>query len=441
MNYPKLQNCKIAIIGLGYVGLPLAIEFGKKNKSQNNLNLQIIGFDINKKRIDSLKDKIDETLEIKTEIFDEIENVIFTNQEQILKEVDVFIITVPTPIDESKKPNLIPLKNASETVSLALKKRQKDTMPVIIYESTVYPGATEEFCIKIIESLTNYKLNKNFVVGYSPERINPGEGLHGLTNVTKLTSGSNSEAADWIDNLYSLIIKKGTFKVKSIKIAEAAKVIENTQRDLNIALVNELSIIFKKLEIDTLDVLEAAGTKWNFLPFRPGLVGGHCIGIDPYYLTYRAELTGYHTQLILSGREINDGMGDWIAKELILEMTSRGLIVKNSEILILGYTFKENCPDIRNTKVIDIINTLNKYNAKVSVVDPFVNKKSIENSIKAKFFNKIPKNKKFISIIGAVNHSAFKEIKLQEWKDLSNENGIYFDIKGMMPRELEAIRL
>ena len=441
MNYPKLENSKIAIIGLGYVGLPLAIEFGKKNKSQNNLNLEVIGFDINKKRIDSLKDKIDETLEIKTEIFDEIENVIFTNQEQLLKEVDVFIITVPTPIDESKKPNLKPLKNASETVSLALKKRLKDTMPVIIYESTVYPGATEEYCVKIIESITKYKLNKNFVVGYSPERINPGDGLHGLTNVTKLTSGSNSEAADWIDNLYSLIIKKGTFKVKSIKIAEAAKVIENTQRDINIALVNELSIIFKKLKIDTLDVLEAAGTKWNFLPFKPGLVGGHCIGIDPYYLTYRAELTGYHTQLILSGREINDGMGNWIAKELILEMTSKGLIVKNSEILILGYTFKENCPDIRNTKVIDIINTLNKYNAKVSVVDPFVNTKRIENSIKADFFNKIPKNKKFISIIGAVNHSAFKEIKLPEWKNLSNGDGIYFDIKGMMPRELEAIRL
>ena len=441
MNYPQLQNCKIAIIGLGYVGLPLAIEFGKKNKSQDKLDLEIIGFDINKKRIDSLNQKFDETLEIKAEIFDNIENVLFTNQQQFLEDSDVFIITVPTPIDESKKPNLIPLKNASETVSAALKKRQKGTTPVIIYESTVYPGATEEYCVKIIESMTNYKLNENFVVGYSPERINPGDSLHSLTNVTKLTSGSNAEAADWIDKLYSLIIKKGTFKVKSIKIAEAAKVIENTQRDINIALVNELSIIFKKLEIDTLDVLEAAGTKWNFLPFKPGLVGGHCIGIDPYYLTYRAELTGYHTQLILSGREINDGMGEWIAKELILEMTSRGLIVKNAEILILGYTFKENCPDTRNTKVIDIVDTLNKYNANVTVVDPFINKEIIENLIKVTVFNEIPKNKKFISIIGAVNHSDFKGINLSQWKNLSNGNGIYFDIKGMMPRELEAIRL
>ena len=439
MRFPELKNCRIAIIGLGYVGLPLAIEFGRKNKVDTNINLKLIGFDIDEKRIRSLKNKFDETNEIKKETF--VEDLRFTSSKKVLANVDVFIITVPTPIDKSKKPNLIPLKKASETVAYALNSRKKNNTPIIIYESTVYPGATEEYCVKIIEELTKLELNKDFVVGYSPERINPGDGLHSLTNVTKLTSGSTEVAAEWIDNLYSLIIKKGTFKVKSIKVAEAAKVIENTQRDINIALVNEFAIIFKKLGIDTLDVLEAAGTKWNFLPFKPGLVGGHCIGIDPYYLTYRAEMTGYHTQLILSGRRINDGMGEWIAKELILEISSRGITTKNCNILILGFTFKENCPDIRNTRVIDIINCLKKYKTLISIVDPWVNPKELETKLKIKVFNEIDKSQKYNVVLGAVNHTSFQNMSIEEWKKLINDEGFFFDVKGMIPRELNAIRL
>ena len=441
MKYPKLENSSIAIIGLGYVGLPLAIEFGKLTNKRNDINLNIIGFDINQKRINDLNKSFDETKEINNKEFLEVKNLIFTTDSLALQKSDVFIITVPTPIDKSKKPDLIPLKNASILVGNLLKKRAKDTIPIIIYESTVYPGATEEFCIPLIESHSSMVLNKDFVVGYSPERINPGDKIHTLNNVIKVTSGSCDSAANWINKLYSLIIKKGTYKAKSIKIAEAAKVIENTQRDINIALINEFSIIFKKLGIDTLDVLETARTKWNFLPFYPGLVGGHCIGVDPYYLTYRAELTGYHTELILSGRKINDGMGERIAKELILNIVNKGFALNKCRILIMGFTFKENCPDIRNTKVIDIIETLKRYKTAVYIFDPWIKSNEIEKNLGVKVFNKLPNIIKFEAIIGAVKHDEFKSISIEDWKNLIKEKGVLYDIKGMIPRELNAIRI
>ena len=441
MELPKLTKCNITILGLGYVGLPLTVELALKVKASNTYNFEINGFDVNKERLEQLVEGYDKTKEIAKNILKKLNNINYTNNIEDIYESDVFIITVPTPINESKQPNLNPLKEATITVGKALKQRTKKEIPVIIYESTVYPGATEEFCIPLLEKTSDLKCNLEFVCGYSPERVNPGDSLHSLKNIVKITSGSNKIAADWIDNFYSSIITKGTFKAANIKVAEAAKVIENTQRDINIALVNEFAIIFKRLGIDTLDVLEAAKTKWNFLPFKPGLVGGHCIGVDPYYLTYRAELTGYHTELILGGRRLNDGMGELIAKEIIFELASRGLKIKNSKILIMGITFKENCTDIRNTKVIDIIKTLNHFKVKTIIFDPWADPKDVKNFYNINVLEKLPSGENYSVVIGAVAHKEFLNLKAKDWEKLIIDNGFFYDIKGMIPREINPIRI
>ena len=441
MDLPKLTECNVTIIGLGYVGLPLTVELALKVKNSNSYNYQINGFDINKERLNQLIDGFDKTKEIQESTLKKLNNIKYTNNIEDIYETDVFIITVPTPINESKQPNLNPLKEATLSVGKALKKRTKKEIPVIIYESTVYPGATEEFCIPLLERTSNLKCNLEFVCGYSPERVNPGDSLHSLKNIIKITSGSNELAADWIDKFYSSIITEGTFKAASIKVAEAAKVIENTQRDINIALVNEFAIIFKRLGIDTLDVLEAAKTKWNFLPFKPGLVGGHCIGVDPYYLTYRAELTGYHTELILGGRRLNDGMGELIAKEIIFELAARGHKIKNSRILIMGITFKENCTDIRNTKVIDIINTLKRFKVKTFVFDPWADSKDVKKFYGLEIIKKIPSDEKYSVVISAVAHKEFVNLKPKDWENLIINNGFFYDIKGIIPREINPLRI
>ena len=449
---PDLQECNIAIIGLGYVGLPLAINFAKVKKckrSGKSLKRKIIGFDIYKKRIIELKNGFDSTKEIDEKDKYLLNEINLTNNEKDLINADILIITVPTPINISKTPNLEALINASRTVGNIIKQKNiksKDhsACPIIIYESTVYPGLTEEICIPIIEKSSNLKLNIDFFCGYSPERINPGDREHNLTNIKKVTSGSNKEIGQWIDNLYGSIIDAGTFLAKSIKVAEAAKVIENTQRDINIALMNELAIIFKKLNIDTLDVLEAAKTKWNFLDFKPGLVGGHCIGVDPYYLTYKAECVGYFPQIVLSGRRINDGMSKWVTEQIILELSKKGKSISNSKILILGLTFKENCPDLRNSKIIDLIKHAHLYKMRISAYDPGVKSydglEEIENKFKLIHSIKNRDNKNaFDVVICSLAHDEFVKMNIKDWENLLSKDGIIFDIKGIVPRELKPI--
>ena len=396
MDIPEnLKDKHLAIIGLGYVGLPLAVEFGKKYKT--------IGYDLNKKRIDELINGIDITLEVDENDLLKKTNLFFTNEKNDLKDANVFIITVPTPINKNKEPDLNPLKSASQLVSNFLK-----TDDIVIYESTVFPGATEDFCVPILEENSGLKFNRDFYVGYSPERINPGDKEHTLTKILKVTSGSNSKTAECIDQLYKSIIKAGTFKASSIKVAEAAKVIENTQRDVNIGLINELAIIFDKFNIDTQEVLDAAGTKWNFLPFKPGLVGGHCIGVDPYYLTYKAQTVGYNPEIILAGRRLNDGMGSYVASKLVEEMLNKHIKVEDSNILILGITFKENCPDLRNTKVIDIYKELLNYKANIDFFDPWVDKKEAEKIYGIKVQDEL-EDSKYDAVIFAVAHDQFIE--------------------------------
>ena len=356
------MNKKIALIGLGYVGLPLAVEFGKKR--------QIIGFDIDKNRISQLLSGIDPTLELSNQELKDAIHLSYTTNPDDIKECSIFIVSVPTPIDKHKRPDLTALEKSSETVGSVLKKGD-----IVIYESTVYPGATEEVCVPILEQQSGLKFNKDFYCGYSPERINPSDKKHTITNILKVTSGSTPEIATEVDELYKEIIVAGTHKTKSIKIAEAAKVIENTQRDLNIALINELALIFKKMNIDTEAVLKAAGTKWNFLPFRPGLVGGHCIGVDPYYLTHKANEVGYYPEMILAGRRLNDNMGSYVANEVSKLMTKKGIQIAEANILIMGLTFKENCPDHRNTRVVDLVKEFKSFSCNVDVYDPWVNKK------------------------------------------------------------------
>jgi UDP-N-acetyl-D-glucosamine/UDP-N-acetyl-D-galactosamine dehydrogenase len=406
---------RIAIIGLGYVGLPLAIAFGKKVKT--------IGFDINDTRIEELKSGFDHTLEVIPEEFKHSTILSFTSETQRIRNCNVYIITVPTPIDNNKQPDLGPLKNSSAIVGKLL-----NSGDIVIYESTVYPGATEEVCMPILEMNSGLKFNQDFYCGYSPERINPGDKEHRLENIKKITSGSTPEIADEVDNLYKLIITEGTHKASSIKVAEAAKVIENTQRDVNIALINELAIIFNRLKIDTEEVLLAAGTKWNFLPFRPGLVGGHCIGIDPYYLTHKSIQVGYHPDMILAGRKINDSMGNYVAKQVTNLMFSRDIAVTGANILILGLTFKENCPDIRNTKVVNLISELNGFDCNVDVYDPWVDfqeaKKEYGLSLIAK-----PLIGNYDAIIIAVAHSQFKDLGIDEIKKYGKKNHIVYDLK------------
>ena len=443
-SLPDCNKCTISVIGLGYVGLPLAIAFAKRNKSFLNgekLERKVFGFDINSNRIDELKKGIDKTLEMNREELISQNNIFFTDNLKDLYNSDVFIITVPTPIDKFKKPDFSSLINASKMIGEIIKSRISKKFPIIIYESTVYPGATEEICIPIIESESNLIFNQDFFVGYSPERINPGDKKHTLESIIKVTSGSDYKTAKFINMLYSSIIKAGTHMASSIKIAEAAKVIENTQRDLNIALVNELAFIFNKLNISSNEVFEAASTKWNFLNFKPGLVGGHCIGVDPYYLTHKAKSIGYYPKVVLAGREINDKVSYWIVQKMVLNLARKKIIIGGTDILILGFSFKENCNDYRNTKVVDIVNDVKNYGMNPIVVDPLVEKEGVFIEYKIKIKKEIPKNKVFKAAIIAVAHNQFKTFKEKDWKNIFNENSVIIDIKNVLPNEIEAIRL
>ena len=418
----------IAVIGLGYVGLPLAVEFGKKRK--------VTGFDINSDRVLQLQKGNDRTFECSTEELLKAEFLKFSSNPDELKNCEIYIVTVPTPVDSAKRPDMSLLIKASETVGKVLKPQD-----IVIYESTVYPGATEEICVPVLEHFSGLKFNQDFYCGYSPERINPGDKEHRLHNIKKITSGSTPAIAEQIDLLYAQIIIAGTHKVSSIKVAEAAKVIENTQRDINIALMNELSLIFHKLGIDTTEVLIAAGTKWNFLPFRPGLVGGHCIGVDSYYLTHKAQEIGYHPEVILAGRRVNDNMANYIADETVKLMLRKKINVLNSKVLVLGLTFKENCPDIRNTKVIDIIIALRNYNIQVDVYDPWVDLEEAENEYNIKCLSKTPEIAQYSATILAVGHRQFKELGASAIKAWGQNNSVLFDVKSIFPLSDSDARL
>jgi len=411
----KLKSTKIGVIGLGYVGLPLAIEF--------SYQFPVIGFDINANRILDLNSGVDSTNEVEIANLKKANNIIFTSDADTLQDCNFYIVTVPTPINKNKRPDLGPLINASNLIATVLKKGD-----VVVYESTVYPGATEEDCVPILENISGLSLNKDFYVGYSPERINPGDKTHRLTDIKKVTSGSNKRSADFIDQVYKKIILAGTHKAESIKVAEAAKVIENTQRDLNIALINELAMIFNLMEIDTESVLRAAETKWNFLPFRPGLVGGHCIGVDPYYLTHKAESLGYNPEIILAGRRLNDGMASFVSSQLVKLLAKKNIKINSSKILILGLSFKEDCPDIRNTKVTDIIEELREYNCKVSVYDPWVNKLEAKKEYGINLLDKIEDNE-YDAIIIAVAHKEFKKMGIKKIRALGKSKHVVYDLK------------
>lgn len=412
---------KVAVIGLGYVGLPLALEFGKKYIT--------VGFDINQKRIDQLNSGIDVTLEVENKQLSEVlASGLFsvTNQISDIADCNFFIVTVPTPTDKNNRPILTPLEKASTTVGSILKKGD-----IVVYESTVYPGVTEDECVPILEKVSGLKFNLDFFVGYSPERINPGDKQHTVTKILKVTSGSTKEAAQTVDSIYKSVISAGTYLASSIKVAEAAKVIENSQRDINIAFVNELSKIFNLLGIDTTEVLEAAGTKWNFLKFKPGLVGGHCIGVDPYYLAQKAQEVGYHPEIILAGRRLNDGMGKYVATELIKLMLRKDILVTRSKILVLGFTFKENCPDIRNTKVIDIINELSTYSVNLTVVDPWADIQEVIHEYNFNILNEVPNGVKYDGVILAVGHNKFLDHNISNY---TSDNSVIYDVKGLLEK-------
>ena len=421
------ENIKIGIIGLGYVGLPLALAFAQSK--------HVIGFDINKDRVRALKNADDWTLEVTQEALLRSKNLIFSYDESDMKDCTCFIITVPTPINSSKQPDLKPLLAASKLIGSILK--IGDT---VIYESTVYPGATEEECIPALEASSSLKFNKDFYVGYSPERINPGDKKHSLKDIVKVTSGSNEDTALFVDKLYNSIIEAGTFPVSSIKVAEAAKVIENTQRDVNIGLINELAIIFNRLSIDTEEVLLAAGSKWNFIPFRPGLVGGHCIGVDPYYLTFKAQAAGYFPEIILAGRRLNDGMGEYIALELVKHMLFKKMHINGARILIMGLTFKENCPDIRNTRVVDIISSLNNFGAHIECFDPWVQSDEALSDHGVEIIEH-PKENFYDSVIVAVAHQEFINIGIDKIHKFCKKNHIVYDLKYLFSASETDLRL
>ena len=420
-----MKNKKIALIGLGYVGLPLAVEFGKK--------FEVIGFDTSKDRIDLLKKNEDPNLEINKNEFATSSYLSFSNSIDDIKECNIYIVTVPTPIDNHNKPDLTALKKSSETVGSVLKKDN-----IVIYESTVYPGATEEFCVPILEKQSGLKFNTDFYCGYSPERINPGDKKHKLIDIKKVTAGSTPEIALEVDELYKEIIVAGTYKAENIKVAEAAKVIENTQRDLNIALINEFALIFNKMNIDTEAVLNAASTKWNFLSFRPGLVGGHCIGVDPYYLTHKANMLGYKPEIILAGRKLNDNMGSYVANEVSKLMTKKCIQVEKANILIMGLTFKENCPDYRNTRVIDLVKEFKNFSCNVDVYDPWVNKKLVADEYKFEPISE-PTKGKYDAIVLAVAHDKFKSLSEEMIRSYGKNNHILYDIKYLLkPNESDG---
>ena len=413
-----MNNKKIALIGLGYVGLPLAVEFGKKRT--------VVGFDIDQLRVNDLKNGIDSTLETTSEELKDAVYLSYTSNLDDVKDCEIFIITVPTPIDKHKRPDLTPLEKSSEAVGSILKKGD-----IVIYESTVYPGATEEVCVPILEEQSGLIFNKDFYCGYSPERINPGDKEHRVTTIKKVTAGSTPEIATEVDELYQEIIIAGTHKASSIKVAEAAKVIENTQRDVNIALINELALIFNKLDIDTESVLEAAGTKWNFLPFRPGLVGGHCIGVDPYYLTHKALEVGYNPEMILAGRRLNDSMGSYVADQVSKLMTKNRIHVVNANVLIMGLTFKENCPDLRNTRVVDLVEEFEEFNCNVDVFDPWVDKEEAVHEYNIKPIDQ-PTEGKYDAILLAVAHDEFKALTVEQIRAYGKGNHVLYDIKYLI---------
>jgi len=422
-----INNLKIAVIGLGYVGLPLAVEFGKQHS--------VIGFDINASRIAALDSGTDHTLEVSEEELAVAIHLRYSSDINELKDCNFFIVTVPTPIDNSKQPDLTPLINASKSIGALLKKDD-----IVVYESTVYPGATEEVCIPVLEEVSGLVFNKDFYAGYSPERINPGDKEHRVTNILKVTAGSTPEIADFIDEVYNLIITAGTHKAASIKVAEAAKVIENTQRDVNIALINELAVIFNKMGIDTEAVLKAAGTKWNFLPFRPGLVGGHCIGVDPYYLTHKAQAIGHNPEIILAGRRLNDSMGEYVVTQLVKIMIKKRIQVEGAKVLVLGLSFKENCPDVRNTKVIDIVHELNEYNIEVDVYDPWIDANEAQREYGITPIAQ-PIANQYDAIILAVAHAHFVEMGVKVMRDFGKNNHVLYDLKYLFSKEETDMRL
>ena len=418
---------KIAVVGLGYVGLPLAVAFGEKR--------EVVGFDINAGRIAELKDGVDFTREVSREELGAASKLSFTDSLDGIADCQIYIVTVPTPIDEFKTPDLTPLVKASESVGKVLKAGD-----IVIYESTVYPGATEEVCVPVLEKVSGLAFNKDFYAGYSPERINPGDKEHRVTTIMKVTSGSTPEIADEVDALYAGIITAGTHKASSIKVAEAAKVIENTQRDLNIALMNELSMIFARLGIDTHEVLAAAGTKWNFLPFKPGLVGGHCIGVDPYYLTHKAQAIGYHPEIILAGRRTNDGMGPYVASELVKAMIKAGHTIANARVLVMGFTFKENCPDLRNTRVIDVVKELQDFGCQVDVTDCWADSAEAEHEYGISLMDK-PEQGSYSGVIVAVPHKEYAAMSAGDLRGYLRADGVLFDLKGVLPLGEADLRL
>ena len=423
----NINKLKIAVIGLGYVGLPLAVEFGKQHS--------VVGFDINASRIAALMAGTDHTLEVSDEELAVAIHLRYSSDIQTLKDCNFFIVTVPTPIDSSKQPDLTPLITASKAIGSLLKKDD-----IVVYESTVYPGATEEVCVPVLEEVSGLILNQDFYAGYSPERINPGDKEHRVTNILKVTAGSTPEVADFIDEVYNLIITAGTHKAPSIRVAEAAKVIENTQRDVNIALINELAVIFNKMGIDTEAVLKAAGTKWNFLPFRPGLVGGHCIGVDPYYLTHKAQAIGHNPEIILAGRRLNDSMGEYVVTQLVKTMIKKRIQVEGAKVLVLGLSFKENCPDVRNTKVIDIIHELQKYNVEIDVHDPWINANEANREYSITPISQ-PVSNQYDGIILAVAHEQFIKMGIEKIRALGKDNHVLYDLKYLFTKEDTDIRL
>jgi UDP-N-acetyl-D-glucosamine/UDP-N-acetyl-D-galactosamine dehydrogenase len=443
---PPSNSCTVAVIGVGYVGLPLALAFGTP---AGQLQHSVIAFDLNRERLAELERGVDRTLEASAQELAAATLVRYAADPAELAAADVFIVTVPTPVDGAKRPDLSPLEKASAMIGGALKARAAagaTTVAVVIYESTVYPGATEEVCVPILERSSGLRFNapdpqQGFVCGYSPERINPGDTTHKLTTIVKVTSGSTPEAADWVDGLYGSIIAAGTHLAASLKVAEAAKVIENTQRDLNIALVNELALIFHRLGIDTLDVLEAAGTKWNFLNFRPGLVGGHCIGVDPYYLTYKAQQVGYHPEVVLAGRRINDGMGRWAAEQLVLAMARQGLALPGAKVAVLGLSFKENCPDVRNTRAVDVVRGLEGFGLEVEVFDPWVDPQEAQRDYGITVRLQLEGAGPYRALVVAVAHREFAQLGAAQWQALLEPGAVVLDLKGVVPRELGAMRL
>ena len=423
----KLDDLKIAVIGLGYVGLPLAVEFGK--------NFSTVGFDINRKRVDELRSGNDFTLEVNSEDLGKATHLIYTTEIEGIKDCNFYIVTVPTPIDDNNAPDLKPLESASQSVGKVIQKGD-----IVVYESTVYPGATEEVCIPIIEKESGLKFNQDFFAGYSPERINPGDKVNTLTKITKITSGSTPEVAELVDKVYQSIISAGTYRAESMKVAEAAKVIENTQRDLNIAIVNEFAKIFNILGIDTEAVLNAAGSKWNFLKFKPGLVGGHCISVDPYYLTHKAQDVGYRPEVILAGRRINDGMGQYVATQMVKKLASKKIHIDEAKVLVMGFTFKGDCPDVRNTKIIDIIHELKSFNINVDVCDNWANRNEVKEHYNIELIDTL-KQSYYDGLIIAVDHSEYKELGIDYIRSLLKNNHIIYDVKHVFNQSDTDIRL